>query len=116
MVTADHNPIDIEDKKVEFDYAKYGTIGLESSFGALQTIFTTKKAIGLLTQGKSRFGVDENTINVGNDAELTLFNPDVNYQFSVSNILSKSKNSAFIGQDLKGMAYGIVANKKIVLL
>ncbi|MDP5082026.1 MAG: dihydroorotase, partial [Winogradskyella sp.] len=43
MVTSDHNPIDIEDKKIEFDYAKFGTIGLESAFGALQTIFTTKK-------------------------------------------------------------------------
>jgi len=37
MITTDHNPIDIEHKKMEFDLAKNGTIGLESAFGALLT-------------------------------------------------------------------------------
>lgn len=115
MVTTDHNPIDIEDKKIEFDYAKYGTIGLESAFGALQTLFTTKKSIALLTQGKSRFGVSESTINEGEQADLSLFNPDISYEFNKSHITSRSKNSAFLGQTLKGKTYGIVANNKIVL-
>lgn len=115
MVTTDHNPIDIEDKKVEFDHAKYGTIGLESAFGALQTVFTTKKTISLLTQGKSRFGVTETTINVGEVADLSLFNPDETYEFSKEDISSKSKNSAFLGLTLKGKTYGIITNNKIVL-
>ena len=115
MVTTDHNPIDIEDKKVEFDYAKYGTIGLESAFGALQTLFTTKKTITLLTQGKSRFGVSESSINEGEIADLCLFNPDEDYQFEKSHITSKSKNSAFLGMNLKGITYGVIANNKIVL-
>ncbi len=115
MVTTDHNPIDIEHKKIEFDYAKYGTIGLESAFGALQTVFTTKKAIALLTQGKSRFGISESTINEGEIADLSLFNPDEDYDFSLSHISSKSKNSAFLGKSLKGTTYGIIANNKIEL-
>jgi dihydroorotase len=115
MVTTDHNPIDIEDKKIEFDYAKYGTIGLESAFGALQTIFTTKKAISLLTQGKSRFGISESVISEGENANLSLFNPDTNYEFGKTHISSKSKNSAFLGKTLKGETYGIIANNKIVL-
>ena len=115
MVTTDHNPIDIEDKKIEFDFAKYGTIGLESAFGALQTIFTTKKTISLLTQGKSRFGISESSIKEGELADLALFNPDTNYEFSLQNISSRSKNSMFLGTQLKGEAYGIIANNKIVL-
>ncbi|WP_299111402.1 dihydroorotase family protein [uncultured Winogradskyella sp.] len=115
MVTTDHNPIDIEDKKIEFDFAKYGTIGLESAFGALQTIFTTKKTISLLTQGKSRFGVSESSIKEGELADLALFNPDTNYEFSLQNISSRSKNSMFLGTKLKGETYGIIANNKIVL-
>ncbi|MGB1231018.1 MAG: dihydroorotase [Winogradskyella sp.] len=115
MVTTDHNPIDIEHKKIEFDFAKYGTIGLESAFGALQTLFTTKKTIALLTQGKSRFGGTESTINEGELADLSLFNPDTNYKFSTAHILSKSKNSAFLGTPLKGETYGIIANNKIIL-
>lgn len=115
MVTTDHNPIDIEHKKIEFDYAKYGTIGLESAFGALQNNFTTKKTISLLTQGKSRFGVSESTINEGEVADLALFNPDTTYEFSTTHISSRSKNSLFLGSKLKGVTYGIIANNKMVL-
>ena len=115
MVTSDHNPIDIEDKKIEFDYAKYGTIGLESAFGALNSVFTIKKAVELLTKGKERFGIESFPIVVGNKANLSLFNPNENYVFSREHILSRSKNSIFDNKELKGMAYGIIANNKIIL-
>lgn len=115
MATTDHNPIDIEHKKVEFDHALYGTIGLESAFGALQSLFTTKKTITLLTQGKTRFNIENNTINIGNKAEISLFNPTASYTFNEDNIYSKSKNSAFIGLKLKGKVYGVIANNKMVL-
>ena len=115
MVTSDHNPMTIEDKKVEFDHASFGTIGLESAFGALNTLFSTKKTIQLLTKGKTRFGLNNNTIEEGQIANITLFNPDIKYAFAETDIVSKSKNSAFLGQELKGKAYGIIANNKIVL-
>ena len=115
MVTSDHNPVTIEDKKVEFDYADYGTIGLESAFGALQTVFSTKKTVQLLTRGKARFNAAETVINEGNKADLTLFNPDTKYTFTDKNILSKSKNSLFLNTNLKGEVYGIIANNKTVL-
>lgn len=115
MVTSDHNPQTIEEKKVEFDHASYGTIGLESAFGALNQIFSTKKAIQLLTKGKERFGAKASSIEEGEITNITLFNPNQKYEFSKSDILSKSRNSAFLGQKLKGKVYGIYANKKLVL-
>ena len=115
MVTSDHNPVTIENKKIEFDYADYGTIGLESAFGALHTLFSTKKTVQLLTKGKSRFNVESSIIAEGNTADLTLFNPDSNYTFTTSNIHSTSKNSLFLNKDLKGEVYGIIANNKTVL-
>ena len=115
MVTSDHNPVTIENKKVEFDYADYGTLGLESAFGALQTVFSTKKAVSLLTKGKTRFKAKQSLINEGNMADLALFNPDTKYTFTTKNIHSKSKNSLFLNKDLKGEVYGIIANNKIVL-
>ena len=115
MVTSDHNPIDIEGKKIEFDYAKYGTIGLESAFGALNSVFTVKKTIELLTKGKQRFGIEMHPVAVGNKANLSLFNPNENYVFSREHILSRSKNSIFENKELKGMAYGIIANNKVML-
>lgn len=115
MVTSDHNPIDIEHKKVEFDFAAYGTIGLESAFGALQNTFTLKKTIDYLTRGKARYGLDNNYITVGNKVDFTLFNPKESYMFSKDQIVSKSKNAIFEGSNMKGTVYGIIANNKIVL-
>ncbi|MDN3665420.1 dihydroorotase family protein [Algibacter miyuki] len=115
MVTSDHNPIDVEHKKIEFDHAKYGTIGLESAFGALQSLFTIKKTIDILTKGKSRFGVENTPINIGNKVNISLFNPDTKYTFSRNNILSKSKNAIFEEATLKGTVYGIIANNKIAI-
>jgi len=114
MVTTDHNPIDIEEKKIEFDHANYGTIGLESACGALQKIFTTKKTIDVLTKGKIRFGFEHTPINIGSSANMTLFNPDTKYTFSKKDMVSRSKNSIFENESLKGKAYGIIANNQVV--
>ncbi|MGM5471203.1 dihydroorotase [Flavobacteriaceae bacterium LMO-SS05] len=115
MVTSDHNPIDIEHKKIEFDYAKYGTIGLETAFGALQQCFTLKKTIELLTKGKDRFGIESKSINVGNKAELTLFNPNESHKFNQEQIISTSKNSMFENFQLKGKVYGIINKNHLIL-
>lgn len=115
IITSDHNPIDIENKKLEFDLAKDGTIGLESAFGALLTVLPLDTVIEKLTAGKALFGIEGNTIAEGSKANLTLFNPDTEYTFTKSDILSKSKNSAFLGQKLKGKAYGIYNNGKLIL-
>ncbi|MBU2938672.1 dihydroorotase [Lacinutrix sp. C3R15] len=115
MVTSDHNPLNIELKNIEFDYAGYGTIGLESAFGALNTLFSTKKAISLLTKGKDRFGLENTVIAEGNKINATLFNPNTKYTFQKSNIHSKSNNSIFLNTTLKGRVYGIIANNKMIL-
>lgn len=115
MVTSDHNPLDVEKKKLEFDYADYGTIGLESAFGALNSIVTTKKAIEMLTSGKPIFNIENQSIKKGVKANITLFNPSGIENFTEKDILSKSKNSAFLGSALKGKVYGTIAKNKIVL-
>ena len=115
MVTSDHNPIDVEHKKVEFDHAKNGTIGLESAFGALHTLFDLETAIALLTKGRSRFGKTSTPIKVGNQANISLFNPDVNDSFTSKNIISKSKNAIFENETLKGKVFGIIANNTAFL-
>ena len=115
MVTSDHNPIDIEHKKIEFDFAKNGSIGLESAFGALNQVLTLKKSIEVLTRCKERFGIEALPIGVDTDANLTLFNPNTTYTFTKANILSTSKNAIFENKPLKGKAYGIFANNQLIL-
>jgi len=114
-ITSDHNPLDIENKKMEFDLAKNGTIGLESTFGALQTVLSLEKTIEKLTSGKAIFGIENQTIQEGNPANITLFSTEEKWIFGKENILSKSKNSAFLGQKMKGKAIGIYNNGKLIL-
>ncbi|TBW29059.1 dihydroorotase family protein [Gramella sp. KN1008] len=114
MVTSDHNPIDVEHKKVEFDNALYGTIGLESAFGALCTIFDPTQAISYLTRGKNRFGIEEFEIKEGEPADLSLFIPGESFLFSKEDILSSSKNSIFLNKELNGKAFGVLTEKGFI--
>jgi len=114
-VTSDHNPLDIELKNVEFDKAEFGTIGLESLFGALNRIFPIKTTINILTRGKKVFGIEETEIKIGTQADLSLFNPINSFVFNDDNVLSMSKNSIFIGSSLKGKVYGTISNGKMTL-
>ncbi|WP_103068059.1 dihydroorotase [Aquimarina sediminis] len=115
MVTSDHRPMDVEYKKVEFDNAKYGTIGLESAFGILNEKLGIDTTIAMLTKGKSIFGVESPTIDKGNKADLSLFTPKHKATFTKEDVISTSKNSAFFEQQTKGTSYGIIANGKNVL-
>ncbi|HEU0126385.1 MAG TPA: dihydroorotase, partial [Flavobacterium sp.] len=113
LITSDHNPIDIEFKKMEFDTAKNGTIGLESAFGALLTVLPVETIIAKLT-ARNVFGLENTTIEEGAKANLTLFTPEHKSTFTKENILSKSKNSAFLGAEIKGSVYGIFNQNQLV--
>jgi dihydroorotase len=114
-ITSDHNPIDIEHKKMDFDTAKNGTIGLESAFGALLTVLPVETVVEKLTSGRALFGLKIPSIIEGTSANLSLFNPDGKSTFTTDKILSKSKNSAFIGNETKGIVYGILNQNQLIL-
>ena len=46
---------------------------------------------------------------------MTLFNPDTKYTFSKKDMVSRSKNSIFENETLKGKAYGIISKNQVVL-
>ena len=115
FVTSDHCPMNIEEKQVEFDLAAYGTIGLETAFGILTQYTSIEKVIELFTNAKIRFSLPCHTINIDEIANLTLFSIDETHVFEKKNILSTSKNSAFIGEKLKGKVLGIVVKDKFLL-
>lgn len=114
-ITSDHYPLDIEHKKMEFDLAKDGTIGLESAFGALLRLFPLEIVVNKLTHAKTMLLNEKPEIKIGAKADLTLFNPDKDWVFTTENILSKSKNSAFLNQSMKGWVYGIFNNNQLIL-
>ena len=113
VITSDHCPVNIEQKQLEYDLADYGSIGLESAFGALQTVLPTDVIVEKFTAQKSYFNIENSTISEGNKADITLFNPNEEWVFGKENILSFSKNSIMIGKKMKGKVYGIITNNKI---
>lgn len=115
FVTCDHNPIDIEHKKTVFEEALYGAVGLESAFGALNSLLGTEKTVHLLTRNKAYFGATNHSVCEGEKACLSLFAPDMVYTFGEEHLSSFSKNSPFPGKTLKGKAYGIVNNHQLII-
>lgn len=109
MITTDHMPVDIEHKKIEFEHALYGTIGLESAFGSLLAVSNLDQTIDFLTRGRERFGLEVPEIKEGKTANLTFFTPEGKGEFGLENIRSTSKNSLFLGFKITGKVIGIVS-------
>jgi dihydroorotase len=114
-ITSDHNPIDIENKKREFDLAKNGTIGLESAFGALLSVLPLEKVIEKLTFGRRILNIESQEIAKNKKASFSLFTVNDAWTFEKEHLLSKSKNSAFLGQKMKGKVIGIYNQGKLII-
>ena len=63
FVTSDHTPIDIDKKKTDFENSLFGSTGLESLYGALNSLFDLNTTIDILTRRKETFGIEKSSIN-----------------------------------------------------
>ena len=117
FIASHHQPQHWDDKTCEFEYAKYGMIGLESVFG-VAGICSIKSEDFVKMQTKSIrkiFNVEIPQIKIGAKANLTLYDPDAEYIFEEKNIYSMSRNSPYIGKMLKGKSFGIINGDKLFL-
>lgn len=111
-IATHHTPQDWDAKQVEFEYAKNGMIGLESAFGVLRQYLPQlplEQLINMLTtQPRKIFGLPQPALQEGAAANLTVFDPETSWQFTKAHIASRSKNSAYIGEQLKGKVHATV--------
>lgn len=116
-IASHHFPQDVDHKMVEFEYAQYGMIGLETCFGVLRTVLPELNLdviIRLMSiQPRNIFNLPALTIDKGKTAVISLFLPDEKWQ--VLNFRSRSKNSPFMGTELKGRPLGIINKDKLFL-
>jgi len=115
LISSNHCPLEEEAKKLEFSYATFGAIGLESCYALSNThladTLDTEALIRILAYNPRKIlGLSIPTIEKGQPANLTLFNPDEEWIFEQSAIRSKSKNTPLIGQSLKGKVIGVINN------
>ena len=121
ILCSDHAPHCDYEKEVEFDYAPFGITGLETELAlSLMQLVHTKRIsladlIAKFTVNPARLlNLNKGTLSVGADADVTVFDPDVEWIFQAGDSASKSRNSPFFGWKLKGRAVAtIVAGKMI---
>lgn len=109
VISTDHAPHSRDEKNVEFDYAPFGTVGLETAFSVAYTHLVLTDTIKLsdlarLMSAKPSdiLGLDCGKIAEGARADITVVDPDAEYNVDASRFRSKSKNSLFDGWQLQG--------------
>ena len=119
-ITTHHEPHEYDSKICEFEYAKPGMIGLESCYAVMGAVFgnelSAERWVELVSiNPRKLLDIAMPSIKEGAAAHVTLFNPQATYVFETAAIRSKSKNSAFIGKQLKGKVIGIINNNQLKL-
>jgi dihydroorotase len=121
ILCSDHAPHCDYEKEVEFDYAPFGIVGLETELALALMQLVHAKRISLpdlivkYTVNPARLlNLKKGTLGVGADADVTVFDPDREWIFERNKTASKSSNSPFFGWKLKGRAVAtIVGGKKV---
>jgi dihydroorotase len=115
-IVSQHTPHEIEFKDVEFEVAAYGMVGFQTALPlALKTGLPVELIIEKLAIApREILGVDVPVIAEGEQANIVVFDADEEWEYNSKNNLSKSVNSPFIGQSLKGKVLLTYNNQQIL--
>lgn len=113
-VVSQHTPQEIEFKQVEFEIAAYGIIALQTMLPLLLKAKLNPEQIVEKLSVKSRqiLNIEVPQVKEGNKADLVLFD-ESEWEYTEKNNFSKSKNSPFIGEKLKGKVWATVNNGQV---
>lgn len=115
IISTNHVPLEEEEKKLEFAYAGFGVIGLETAFALLNTHLAERLGLERIIEKlafnpRTILGLDLPLIQEGEQANLTIFDPSLKWNFEMKDIFSKSKNTPCIGHVFLGRVLGVVNN------
>lgn len=114
VISSDHSPEDDDEKRIEFLRAAFGAIGLESSFPiSLEAIADLELVIEKLTVGpRNVLGMDHPCIKKDEKANITVFDPELEWVYDKKAIHSKSYNTPYLGKEMKGKAIAVINGSK----
>lgn len=121
-IVTDHAPHTKEEKSQELSKAPNGIIGFETALAATITNLVIPGHISYLDMSRLMSYnpakilklTNKGEIAKGKDADLTIFDKEQEYIYKESDIVSKSKNSPWIGEKLKGRVKYTIVSGKIV--
>ena len=109
-IATDHAPHYKDEKDVEFDLAPNGIIGFETALAlSLSYLYHEKKLdmmklIECMTVKPAKIlKLNKGELKVGAMADITIFDPNMEWTVNEDEIVSKSKNTPYLGKTLKGM-------------
>jgi dihydroorotase len=114
-IVTQHTPHEVEFKDVEFEVAEFGIVGLQTALAlALKSGLPVELLVEKLAiNPREILGVTVPVIAEGERANLVLFDADAEWEYNSKNNRSKSVNSPFIGQNLKGKVLLTYNNQQI---
>ncbi|EKD50754.1 MAG: hypothetical protein ACD_62C00437G0002 [uncultured bacterium] len=107
-IATDHAPHGVIEKQLEFDLAAFGIIGLETALAVClslvrDNVLTLPQLIGLLTHLPAKvFALPAGTLAKNAIADITLFDPSAEWTVLSDHVVSKSKNTPWLGKKLTG--------------
>lgn len=106
-ICSDHTPQDVEHKVREFEDALFGMSSIETTFCTAFTVLEKhlpiEDIVSKFTAGPAAvLGMEAATIKEGHPADITVFSTEENTVFDTNSWKSKSKNTPFIGVELRG--------------
>ena len=120
-IITDHAPHSEEEKESELSKAPNGIIGFETALPAINTYLIDKNLLTEMDMVKltsynpaKLLNLDKGEIKEGKIADLTIYDPEESYIYTKDMIVSKSKNTPFIGKKLKGKVKYTIVNGNIV--
>lgn len=117
FIYSNHVPLDPEAKELEFPYADFGAIGLETAFALCRTYLRDELPLDKLVEWlaihpRRVLGLPAIKVEEGEAVDFTLFHPDGEWRYEKKQFRSKSHNTPLAEKTFKGKAFGILRGER----
>ncbi len=118
-ICSDHHPHDNDAKLAPFPATEPGISSVETLLPLTlrlveDGIISMPRAVELLSAAPARIlGLEAGSLGLGQPADITLIDPELEWECELDNMLSRGKNTPYVGWSFKGAAILTMVNGKI---
>ncbi len=120
-IATDHAPHTEEDKKAGFKQAPFGIVGLETAVPVIYTELVEKGVLTPLEMAEKMsynpariIGMDRGRIQVGADGDITIIDPDFEFEINPDSFFSKGRNTPYAGKKVKGLVKATIIDGRVI--